>query len=74
MRQLQHQQAEQLAAVTAKSEEINQRLAEVLGALSLMNPNEANIIASKLLHGLPGQRAYEEGEMKKRAENILYGD
>lgn len=74
MRQLQQQQAERLTAVTAKSEEMNQRLAEALGALPLMNPKEANIMASKLLHGLPGQRAYEERQRKKRAENILYGE
>jgi site-specific recombinase XerC len=74
MRQSHLQTVEQLATVTAKLEEMSQKHAEALGVLPMMNPRDAIKIASKLLKGLPGQRAYEERERERRAENILYGD
>jgi hypothetical protein len=66
MRQQQQQSAEQLASVTAKLEQMSQEMMEIYGLLPNMRPDEANKLAAKLFKGLPGQRAGEEREKKKR--------
>jgi Tfp pilus assembly protein FimV len=74
MRELQKQQAEQLAATSTRLEQMSQRYTKAFEIIPTLNYGDAHKFVSELLRGLPGQRAYEERQRKKKAENILYGD
>ena len=59
---------------TERLEQMSQRYMKAFELVTRLGYNDAHKFVNELLRGLPGQRAYEERQRKKKAENILYGD